>query len=138
MKENDPIYHPHIIMLSTQYVSGQDGSILYGELVQLITAMRNRAHQHVMNEDVEEWEDPKPRKPPEYYFKYEQRFPVLMVSCVAPRHARLYYACMDGSEVIIRQSLLFSFESGENAPFDYFARFLASRRLQEDNGERMK
>jgi hypothetical protein len=39
----------------------------------------------------------------------------------------------DGSDVIIRQSLLFSFERGENALFDYFARILASRRLEEDD-----
>jgi hypothetical protein len=123
-------------MLSTQSASGQDGNILYGELVQLITAMRNRAHQHVMIQDGEEYEEPKPRNPPEFYFKHEQRFPVLMISCVAPQHARIYYACMDGSEVIIRQSLLFSFEKDQEAHCDYFARFLASRRLEEDNGEK--
>lgn len=58
-----------------------------------------------------------------------------MLSCVAPQHARIYYACMDGMdglEVANRQSKLFSFEKGENAPCDYFARILASRRLEED------
>lgn len=129
-KYNEQIYHPHIVMLSQQETSGRNGSILYGELIQLIAAMRSRAHQRVMIEPDDENEEPQPRSPPEYYFKYEQRFPVLMVSCVAPCHARIYYACMDGSDVVIRQSRLFNFEKGQKAPFDLFARFLASRRLE--------
>lgn len=79
--------------------------------------MRNRAHQRVMigfydDEDEDEDREPQPRNPPEYHFKYEQRFPVLMVSCVPPQHARIYYACMDGLEVVMRQSVLFSFRRG--------------------------
>lgn len=133
-KDDDPTYHPHIIMLSYQSTYGQDGSILYNKLIQLITAMRNRAHKRVMIEEgLEKWEDPKPCNPHEFYFKHEQRFLVLMVSCVRPQHARIYHACMDGMEVVIRQSKLFSFEKGENAPCDYFARILASRRLEEDD-----
>ncbi|KAF5016185.1 hypothetical protein F66182_12215, partial [Fusarium sp. NRRL 66182] len=96
-KDNEQIYHPHIVMLSQQQSPGRNGSILYGELIQLVAAMRNRAHQRVMIENDDEDEEPQPRSPLEYYFKHEQRFPVLMVSCVAPSHARIYYACMDGS-----------------------------------------
>ncbi|GAM38062.1 hypothetical protein TCE0_033f08508 [Talaromyces pinophilus] len=130
-KDDEQTYHPHIIILSEQSTSGRTGSILYGELIQLIAAMRNRAHQRVMIGNNDEDEEPQPRSPPEYYFKYEQRFPVLMVSCVAPQHARIYYACMDGSDVVIRQSTLFNFTRGRSAPFNLFARFLASRRLDE-------
>lgn len=130
-KDNEQIYHPHIVMLSQQQSPGRNGSILYGELIQLVAAMRNRAHQRVMIENDDEDEEPQPRSPLEYYFKHEQRFPVLMVSCVAPSHARIYYACMDGSDVVIRQSRLFDFKKGRSAPFDLFARFLASRRLDE-------
>lgn len=47
----------------------QTSSILYGELIQLIAAMRNRAHQRVMienDEEDDEVEEPQPRNPPEY------------------------------------------------------------------------
>lgn len=49
-KDDDPTYHPHIIMLSFQSIYSQDSRILYGELIQLITAMRNHAHKHMMIE----------------------------------------------------------------------------------------
>jgi hypothetical protein len=87
------------------------------------------------DDEDDEDEEPQPRSPPEYYFKHEQRFPVLMVSCVAPQHARIYYACMDGSDIVIRQSRLFKFEKGRSAPINLFARFLASRRLEEGEEE---
>lgn len=45
---------------------------------------------------------------------------------------------MDGLEVVIRQSVLFNFEWGGNAPFDYFTRILASRCLEEDNKSGIK
>jgi hypothetical protein len=54
-----------------------------------------------------------------------------MVSLVGPQHARIYYACMDGSDVVVRQSRLYSFEKRETAPLDYFASFLASTPLEE-------
>lgn len=55
-----------------------------------------------------------------------------MVSLVGPQHGRIYYACMDGLEMVIRQSSLFSFEKRETAPWDFFARILLSNPLQED------
>ncbi|KAH8702028.1 hypothetical protein BGW36DRAFT_372069, partial [Talaromyces proteolyticus] len=95
--------------------------------------MRGRAYQPKMDidEDADE-EDLIIPENAEFVFKYEQRFPTLMISLVGPQHARIYYACMDGSELIVRQSSLFSFEKRETAPLDYFARFLSSEPLKED------
>ncbi|QKX61196.1 uncharacterized protein TRUGW13939_08343 [Talaromyces rugulosus] len=83
-----------------------DGSIMHGELTQLVTAMRNRAYQPVKKrkdndedtysdsndyDDDDDYSDSEDDiKPPEFAFKYEQRFPVLMVSLVGPQHARIY------------------------------------------------
>lgn len=49
-----------------------------------------------------------------------------MVSVVGPQHARIYYACMDFPDLVVRQSRLYSFEGGVNAPLDYFAHILES------------
>ncbi|KAN0073196.1 hypothetical protein V8E54_008416 [Elaphomyces granulatus] len=63
---------PHIILITAQDCNGRDGSILLGELAQIITAMRNRAIQ--------------PR--------------VLMISLLGPQHGRLFYGCMGGQSKI--------------------------------------
>jgi hypothetical protein len=55
-----------------------------------------------------------------------------MVSVVGPQHARILYACMDGRDMVIRQSKLYSFEKRLAAPWDLFARILLSSPLLED------
>jgi hypothetical protein len=60
-----------------------------------------------------------------------------MVSLVGPQHGRIYYACMDRFNVVIRQSPLFSFEKRETGPWDFFAKILLSYPLQEDNQGRL-
>ena len=76
-KNSNPIYHPHVVILSRQSTPGHNGSILYGELLQLVTAMRNRAHQRVVIEDdLEEWElycdtsGEAPKRPPDTFFNH--------------------------------------------------------------------
>ncbi|QKX64284.1 uncharacterized protein TRUGW13939_11457 [Talaromyces rugulosus] len=137
--------HPHIILCSQQSEVGHENCIMHGELAQLITAMRNRAHEPEMmesgeNGDFEDEEDENEALFPEgspLVFQYEQRFPVVMVSLVGPQHGRIYYACMDGFDVVIRQSPLFSFEKRETAPWDFFARILLSYPLHEGDKGRL-
>jgi hypothetical protein len=59
---------PHTILITVQDCNGRDGSILLGELTQIITAMRSRAIQ--------------PREellPRQLEFEKEERFPVVMI-----------------------------------------------------------
>jgi hypothetical protein len=49
-----------------------------------------------------------------------------MISSVAPQHARIYYACMDDDELVIRQSKIYSFEKKDTALWDLFASILLS------------
>ncbi|CRG83186.1 hypothetical protein PISL3812_00536 [Talaromyces islandicus] len=120
--------HPHVILLSYHSDIGHENSIMHGELAQLVTAARNRAHEPEMVEvsedelyenDEAEMETLFPEGSP-LVFQYEQRFPVLMVSLVGLQNGCIYYACMDGLDVVIRQSSLFSFEKRETAPWDFF------------------
>lgn len=54
-----------------------------------------------------------------------------MVSIVGPQHARIYYACMSGRQLIIRQSRLYSFMEEVMAPLHLFACMLLSHPLTE-------
>jgi hypothetical protein len=88
MENNNQAYYPHVLLLSMQSDFAHDGSIMHGELTQLITAMRNRACQPVKtkkykDEDVDSDSDSDDAhnaengtKRPDFAFKYEQRFPV--------------------------------------------------------------
>lgn len=67
-----------------------------------------------------------------HLFPDETRFPVLMLSFVGPQHGRLFYACMNGEIIVIRQSKLYSSEQQTTAPLDLFARLLLSRPLKLD------
>lgn len=75
---------PHVIVLSSQSQIGTDDSIMYGELAQLVTIMRNRAYEPeevLIDEDQEfqdEQEEQDARWPvlSKYVFPLEQRFPV--------------------------------------------------------------
>ncbi|KAL1982720.1 hypothetical protein VTN96DRAFT_971 [Rasamsonia emersonii] len=99
--ENDMLVHPHVILMTVQSCNGKDGSMLLGVLAPIIAAMRNRANQPKVDEDGEEL------LPRQLEFEKEERFPVLMVSLLGPQHGRLFYVCMDGGNLMIRQSDLF-------------------------------
>jgi hypothetical protein len=90
--------HPHVIFLSHQSDIGHEKSIMHGELAQLITAMRNRAHEPEMMEVGEdevfetyeaEQEALFPEGPP-FVFNYEQRFPVCTASIEYPAVSRKF------------------------------------------------
>jgi hypothetical protein len=77
--ENGVRVHPHIILMTVQARNGKDGSMLFGELAPIITAMRNRANQPKVDEDKvdedkvdEEEEELRPRQ---LEFEKEDRFP---------------------------------------------------------------
>jgi hypothetical protein len=64
---------PHVILITAQDCNGRDGSILLGELAQIITAMRNRAIQPRVDENGEEL------LPRQLEFEEEEKFPVMMI-----------------------------------------------------------
>lgn len=130
---------PHVTISACQPCDGIEDSILYGELALLSLAMRNRARQpeaegeekmeklySLTEEEIMESCEPQ--------FPKEQAFPVLLLSYVGRQHGRFFYASMNGSEMIIRQSKLYSFENRGNAPLDLFTRILLSCPLQPDSG----
>jgi hypothetical protein len=70
---------PHIILLTSQFNQGHNGSMLRGELTVILTAMRNRANQTVNHEEEQQQEEEEPekaKKESELMFKNEDRFPV--------------------------------------------------------------
>ena len=111
--------------------------MLFGELAPLISAMHNRTNQPklVNADDVEEQESLFQKCDEEELlclpreFSAENHFPVLMLSYLGPQHGRLFYACMNGKELTIRQSRLYSFESEQIAPIAFFTRMLLSSPL---------
>lgn len=142
-KDNVPV-HPHVILMTMQGGIGKEDSMLIGELIPIITALRKRAHQPLMSEDEEEdlvdMDDRAPETIPEAIeaisrlplaYEEETRFPILLVSLLGPQHGRLFYACMNGRKLVIRQSKLYSFEKKDTAPWDFFSRFILSRPLEE-------
>lgn len=127
--------YPHIILTGHQPVVGKEDSILYGKLSVLLSAMRNRANQVVVNntDDDEVVASLSERKPDELLFYYklclpnEENFPVLLISFVGKHHGRLFQAHMDGEVLHISQSKLYSFKDRQTAPLDLFARYPLSR-----------
>jgi hypothetical protein len=139
-KNNIPV-HPHLILMTMQSSIGREDSILLGELAPIITAMRNRAFQPLTTEGEEDdlfttYTDT-PEDLPEALsslplaFAKETRFPVLLVSLLGSQHGRLFYACMDGQTLVIRQSKLYSFEKKDTAPWEFFSRLILSAPLKE-------
>lgn len=118
--------HPHLILFTEQRRNGREGTLLYGEVAPLIASMYARSVQRDIPEDrlhpevqdsimEDDGLDNLVNKPSllENYdlaFDEESELPVLMVSFLGPQHARLLYAHMDGSTLVIRQSKLYSFE----------------------------
>lgn len=119
LESNDPC--PHILFSGYQPLNGTDG--------------QNRAEQLNVkdDEDAEALFEKEPEKLRNYKrrFPKENRFPVLMLSYVGPQHGKLFYACMNGQQLVVWQSKLYSFECRATVPLDLFARFLLSSPLRE-------
>lgn len=54
-----------------------------------------------------------------------------MVSIVGPQHARIFYACMDGLDLVIRQSQLYSIEKRYDTTLNFLSSLLLSSPLDE-------
>lgn len=139
-RENDKLRHPHAILITVHASNGHEDSILIGELMLLIAAIRCRANQPKLMKDEDEEElfetlenDPAEHLSRDPLFAKETRSPVLMVSLLGPQNGRLFFACMDGDRgrLVIRQSRLFSFENEATAPWDFFSCWLLSNPLTE-------
>lgn len=55
-----------------------------------------------------------------------------MVSVIGIQHARIFYACMDGLNVVIRQSRIWSLEKKDEEVLDFLAGMLLSAPLDEN------
>ncbi|QMW36010.1 hypothetical protein F9C07_1954468 [Aspergillus flavus] len=123
----DHVYS-HTTLVVTQDCEGSNDSMLFGELAPIICSMYNRARQpQVPNEDQESMFDA-PGKIAQYDLQFpEVHFPVMLISFVDPQHGRIFCGYMNGGELIIHQSKLYSFERKESAPFDLFASFALSQ-----------
>ncbi|GAQ47654.1 hypothetical protein AtubIFM54640_010192 [Aspergillus tubingensis] len=112
---------------------GWEDAILYSELCAIVEAMKGRANQRLVDSEYvrEELDEcgGRGKEVHPYLFHDEEHFPVLMVSCVLPQHARLFMACMSQRKLVIRQSKLYSFEWKDEAPVDLFARVFLSKPL---------
>ncbi|OJJ94847.1 hypothetical protein ASPACDRAFT_1860536 [Aspergillus aculeatus ATCC 16872] len=133
-KYKDQVF-PHLTLLAYQPKEGRENALLHGELVALVSAMRSRAFQLkvdteaeqelLMDADEYDVQDLKLSYP--YLFPEEETFPTLLISAVGPRNARIIYGCMEGRQLVVRQSRLYSFARGEEAPVELFAALRLSR-----------
>lgn len=124
---------PHLAFHLLDDKEGWEDAILYCELCAIVEAMKGRANQRLVDsesvrEELDEC-DGEGREVHPYLFDDEEHFPMLMVSCVLPQHARLFTACMSQRKLVIRQSKLYSFEWKDKAPVDLFARVFLSKPL---------
>ncbi|PWY81020.1 hypothetical protein BO83DRAFT_305229 [Aspergillus eucalypticola CBS 122712] len=125
--------YPHLAFHLLDEKEAREDAILYSELCAIVEAMKGRANQRLVDsesvrEDLDEC-DGRGKEVHPYLFGNEEHFPVLMVSCVLPQHARLFMACMSQRKLVIRQSKLYSFEWKDEAPVDLFARVYSSKPL---------
>ncbi|GLB16446.1 hypothetical protein AtubIFM61612_006294 [Aspergillus tubingensis] len=130
--DNGKVY-PHLAFHLLEVKVARKDTILYSELSAIIEAMKGRANQRLVDsesvrEELDECDGSGKEAHP-YLFDNEENFPVLLVSCVLPQHARLFMACMSQRKLVIRQSKLYSFERKEEAPVDLFARVYLSKPL---------
>lgn len=137
--------YSHLIMLGYYYKGCDECSILRGELLFLFQAMRNRSIQPTggIEEEGDEY-DTSETEDEEFQFQSEKRFPVregprveldtetnnlltqvLMISVIPPSHVRLYHACMNGSELLIRQTPTWSLEKQNDELLDFFSIYVA-------------
>lgn len=102
----------------------------------LIAGMQHRAKQRIIDDEDEQKslfecdfpEDYVRKKIEQYDLEYpdEKHFPVLLLSCIGPQHARDFYACIDGNTLLIQQSELFDFRTLDLGTLDLFAHLLLS------------
>ncbi|GES60947.1 hypothetical protein ATEIFO6365_0006040800 [Aspergillus terreus] len=133
--ENDVSTFAHLTIFAVQHSIGNDASMQMGELKAIILGMMNRSTQLNLPEDKQEaaFEDRGEwLKQYPLAFPKERRFPLLLVTFVAPQHGRIFYASMDGQRLVIRQSKLYSFEREATAPLDLFTRWIMYTPLRED------
>ncbi|EAU29840.1 predicted protein [Aspergillus terreus NIH2624] len=135
-RDNGKPTSPYMAQATLHYYNGREGSILWGELAALITAMHNRAIQpdidiQTSRSYMERGYVLKEELGNRLAFPQEKRFPVVMLSFMGPQHGRILYAFMDGEQLVLRQSRLFSFERKANAPFALFQRILLSHPIAE-------
>ncbi|PYI13651.1 hypothetical protein BO99DRAFT_447513 [Aspergillus violaceofuscus CBS 115571] len=125
-------------MLGHQPKNGLENKILYGELLALVSAMRNRAFQ--LNVDTEEEQEAledledEARQAYPFLFPDEDTFPVLYLSAVGLRHARIFYGCKEGRQLVIKQSKLYSFVRVAEALAELFASLRLSRPVELNKG----
>lgn len=130
--ENGRGVYPHLVITGDQPVYGKEDYILFGELSLLLSAMRNRANQVVVDDDEEVVDSLLGKKPEDLSSEYdlsfptEGTFPVLLLSFVGPYHGRFFQAYMNDGVLRIHQSKLYSFQN-KKSPLDLFARYLLSR-----------
>lgn len=153
---HDKMY-PHILMLAYQFRSCDEGSILCGDLPLLLQAMRNRSIQPTrdIEEEGDEY-DTSETEEEEFQFHSEKRFPVrerprvepdtetnsfiiqvLMISVIPPSHVRVYHACMNDSELLIRQTPTWSLEKRNDDLLDFLASCLLSTEASAWDGDGM-
>ncbi|KAI9038873.1 uncharacterized protein KD926_010206 [Aspergillus affinis] len=123
--------HPHLTLGLVQDFNGHENTMIYGELAPIIDVMYARSQQQIISEEDEESLFEPEVLPPSgpRAFESDQRFPILLLSFLRPQHGRVFYACMDDDELVIRQSRLYSFERLATAPFDLFTRLFLSQPL---------
>lgn len=127
--ENDRPTYPHLLITTLHSISGNDDSMLWGELVALIEAMHSRANQPlVKDEETQRLFDEGAQEFPgkSRAFAGEKGFPVLMLSFLHNHYARIFYAQMEGRNLMIRQSRLYSFQTRDDTIVELFVRFLLS------------
>ncbi|PYH65695.1 uncharacterized protein BO88DRAFT_446119 [Aspergillus vadensis CBS 113365] len=130
--------YPHIALHLVVKMEARENSILFSEFSTLVKAIRGRAQQpridseskrmesYNRDEAGEDYRDILPQ-PWSLTFPDEQTFPVLLISCVLPQHARIFAACMYQGKLVIRQSKLYSFEWRDKAPVELFTRVFLSK-----------
>ncbi|PYH66540.1 uncharacterized protein BO88DRAFT_445403 [Aspergillus vadensis CBS 113365] len=123
---------PHIMLTASQPAQAREGSILYGELAVIVSVMHDRAIQPEVGSeeemkklsrmDLEELDEVVGEKAPA--FPNEQKFPLLLLSLVNPRHARILCAYMSDDLLVVEMSKIYSFEEKESAPIGLFLSWL--------------
>ncbi|RDK37516.1 hypothetical protein M752DRAFT_308893 [Aspergillus phoenicis ATCC 13157] len=128
--------YPHLALhLLDRTVAHEDS--IFSEFSALVIAMRGRVHQPKIDSESEREELYEHEDAGEEYtnflpmscsamFPDEEIFPVLLISCVLPQHARIFAACIHQGKLVIRQSKLYSFQWRDKAPVELFTRLFLS------------
>lgn len=123
------------MLTASQPAQAREGSILYGELAVIVSVMHDRAIQpevgseeemeklgKLSRTDLEELDEVLNEKAPA--FPNEQKFPLLLLSLVNPKHARILCAYMSDDLLVVKMSKIYSFEEKESAPIGLFLSWL--------------